>query len=49
MYSDLYNKNEDLPLQGTVRVATADGREGNRVELNKLELFGGEGLIIELD
>ncbi|PIK40197.1 putative neutral and basic amino acid transport protein rBAT [Apostichopus japonicus] len=48
MYSDLFNKNNDLPLEGTVRVATDDDREGKAVQLNKLSIFGGEGLIIEL-
>lgn len=48
MNSDLFNKNNDLPLEGTVRVATDDDREGKVVQLNKLSIFGGEGLIIEL-
>ncbi len=49
---DYFAKDPSLPIQGTVVVAT-DGnrmsaREG-RVELNKLPLAAGEGLVVELD
>ena len=49
---DYYDMDDTLPIQGTVVVATDMNRmaprEG-RVELNKLYLAGGEGLVIELD
>ncbi|XP_072032618.1 alpha-glucosidase-like [Amphiura filiformis] len=49
---DYYDMDPTLPIQGTVVVATdvnrMNTREG-RVELNKLPLAAGEGLVVELD
>lgn len=47
---DLFNKNKNLPLplEGFVRVATHGAEVGERVQLNKLGLLGGQGMIIEL-
>ncbi|XP_054758477.1 amino acid transporter heavy chain SLC3A1-like [Lytechinus pictus] len=38
-----------LPLQGLVKIATDHRREGSRVELNKLHLTPGEGVVVLLD
>ena len=38
-----------LPLQGSVVVSTDRGRESSRVELNKLHLKPGEGVVVLLD
>ena len=50
---DYYNTGDGatvtVPLQGTVVVATELGRESSRVELNKLHLAPGEGVVVLLD
>lgn len=38
-----------LPLQGSVVVSSDRGRESSRVELNKLHLKPGEGVVVLLD
>eukprot|EP00057_Strongylocentrotus_purpuratus_P012676 XP_011667150.1 PREDICTED: neutral and basic amino acid transport protein rBAT [Strongylocentrotus purpuratus] len=40
---------DSLPLQGSVVVSTDRGRESSRVELNKLHLKPGEGVVVLLD
>ncbi|XP_071504593.1 amino acid transporter heavy chain SLC3A1-like [Diadema antillarum] len=48
---DYYHTNDgnQLPIQGTVVVATNTERESSRVELNKLHLAPGEGVVVLLD
>ena len=50
---DYYNTGDGstvhVPLQGTVVVATDHAREESRVELNKLHLAPGEGVVVLLD
>ena len=50
--ADYFNIDDSLPIQGTVIVSTEKSRmttRGGRVELNKLPLAPGEGLVIQLD
>ena len=49
---DYFDVDPSIPIQGTVIVGTNPGRRkerGGRVEMNKLYLDPGEGLVIELD
>ncbi|XP_035693891.1 neutral and basic amino acid transport protein rBAT-like [Branchiostoma floridae] len=44
---DYFALDVGIPLEGTIAVSTGMDRNGDRVQLNKLDLAVGEGLVIE--
>ena len=44
-----YWGNGELPIEGTILVSTDMTRNGDRIQLNKIALGAGEGVIVLLD
>ena len=48
--NDFYDKGQgELPIEGTILVSTDMRRNGERIQLNKVALDAGEGIVVLLD